>query len=58
MHAEEDKKARGKAEAVNQADSLIYQSEKLLKEHSDKISPEDKAAIEREIEREIWVLEK
>jgi molecular chaperone DnaK len=50
MHAEEDKKAREMAEAVNQADSLIYQSEKMLKEHGDKISPEDKAAIEHEIE--------
>ncbi len=50
LHAEEDKKTREKAEAVNQADSLIYQGEKMLKEYGDKISPEDKAAIEREIE--------
>ena len=50
MHAEEDRKARERAEAINQADTLIYQTEKLLKEHGDKISPEDKANIEREIE--------
>ena len=50
MHAEEDRKARERAEAINQADTLIYQTEKLLKEHGDKISPEDRAAIEREIE--------
>jgi molecular chaperone DnaK len=50
MHAEEDKKAKEKAEAVNQADSIIYQTEKMLKEYGDKISSEDKANIEREIE--------
>ncbi len=50
MHAEEDRKAKERAEAINQADTLIYQTEKLLKEQGDKISPEDKAAIEREIE--------
>ena len=50
LHAEEDRKAKEKAEAINQADTLIYQTEKMLKEHGDKISPEDRANIEREIE--------
>jgi len=50
MHAEEDKRAKEKAEAVNQADSLVYQTEKMLKEYGEKISAEDKTNIEREIE--------
>jgi len=50
MHAEEDKKAKEKAEVVNQADSLIYQTDKMLNEYGDKISAEDKANIEREKE--------
>jgi molecular chaperone DnaK len=50
MHAEEDRKSKEKAESINQADSLLYQTEKMLKEYGSKISPEDKANIEREIE--------
>ena len=50
QHAEEDKKAKEKAEAINQADSLIYQTEKMLREYGSKISTDDKANIEREIE--------
>jgi len=50
LHAEEDRKAKEKVEAVNQADSLVYQTEKMLKEYSEKISPEDRANIEQEIE--------
>jgi molecular chaperone DnaK len=50
LHAEEDKKSKEKVEAVNQADSLIYQTEKMLKEYGDKISPDDRANIEREVE--------
>jgi len=49
-HAEEDRRAKEKADAVNQADSLIYQTEKLLKEHGDKISADDRTNIETEIE--------
>jgi molecular chaperone DnaK len=49
-HAEEDRQAKEKADAVNQADSLIYQTEKMLKDYGDKISADDKANIEREIE--------
>jgi molecular chaperone DnaK len=49
-HAEEDRQAKDKADAVNQADSLIYQTEKMLKEHGEKISADDKSNIERELE--------
>lgn len=46
LHAEEDKAEREKIEVRNQADNLIYSTEKSLKEYGDKISTEDKAAIE------------
>ena len=43
---EADKAAREKVEKVNQADSLIFQTEKQLKEYGEKISADKKAAIE------------
>ena len=45
-HAEEDKREREKAEARNEADSLIYSTEKSLKDMGDKVGAEDKAKIE------------
>ncbi|HYH48395.1 MAG TPA: molecular chaperone DnaK [Acidimicrobiia bacterium] len=45
-HAEEDRKRREEAEVRNNADTLVYQTEKLLKEQGEKASPEDKTAIE------------
>lgn len=45
-HAEEDQKKRKLAEARNGAHSLIYQTEKLLKEHADKLDSASKSAIE------------
>jgi molecular chaperone DnaK len=45
-HAEEDKRERDRAEARNEADSLIYTTEKSLKDYGDKVSAEEKAAIE------------
>ncbi|MGB9813251.1 MAG: molecular chaperone DnaK [Thermovenabulum sp.] len=48
--AEEDRKRKEKAEAKNHADSLIYQSEKMLNDLKDKISPEEKEKIQKEIE--------
>ncbi len=45
-HAEEDKMAREKAEKVNQADGLIFQTEKQLEEFGDKIPAEKKADID------------
>jgi molecular chaperone DnaK len=45
-HAADDKKRRGLAEARNQLDSLIYTTEKSLKEFGDKIDAGDKQTIE------------
>jgi molecular chaperone DnaK len=45
-HTEDDKKRRKAAEAKNQADNLIYQTEKNLKEHGDKVPAEEKTKIE------------
>ncbi|MGH0053122.1 MAG: molecular chaperone DnaK [Sphaerochaetaceae bacterium] len=45
-HAEEDKKERARIDARNEADSLMYSTEKSLKDYGDKISSEDKATIE------------
>ncbi|MGI9355052.1 MAG: molecular chaperone DnaK [Rhizobiaceae bacterium] len=48
-HADEDKKKRESVEAKNQAESLIHSTEKSLEEHGDKVSAEDKEAIENAI---------
>jgi len=45
-HAEEDKKRREEAEVRNNADSLVYQTEKVLREQGDKLTAEDKSAVE------------
>jgi molecular chaperone DnaK len=45
-HEAEDKLAKEKVEKINQADSLIFQTEKQLKEYGDKIPAEKKAPIE------------
>jgi molecular chaperone DnaK len=50
-HAAEDKRKRELAEARNQADSLSYETEKLIKEHGDKLSEGDKTAINSAIEK-------
>jgi molecular chaperone DnaK len=44
-HTEEDKKKRELVELKNQADTLMYSTEKNLSEHGDKISEEEKANI-------------
>ncbi len=49
-HAEEDKKVREKAEVKNEADSLIYQTEKALTEYGDKVGESEKSAIRAAIE--------
>jgi molecular chaperone DnaK len=56
-HAEEDKKERARIDARNEADSLIYSTEKSLKEYGDKITSEDKATIESAISDLKHVLE-
>ena len=43
---EADKKKRESVDAKNQADSLVFSTEKSLKEHGDKVSAEEKKAIE------------
>lgn len=50
QHAEEDKKKREKIEAQNQADNIIYATEKTLKEHGDKVGEADKKNIQEAIE--------
>ena len=45
-HEEEDKKLREKVEKMNQADGLIFSTKKQLEEYSDKISEDNKRAIE------------
>jgi molecular chaperone DnaK len=45
-HAEEDKRRREEAEVRNNADSLVYQTEKVLKDQGDKVTDEEKAAVE------------
>ena len=45
-HAEEDKKRREEAEVRNNADSLVYQTEKVLREQGEKLTAEDKTAVE------------
>ena len=45
-NADADQAARDKVDKINQADSLIFQTEKQMKEYGDKIPDEKKAAIE------------
>lgn len=49
-NASEDKKRRELIEAKNQADSLIYSTDKSVKEHGDKISASEREAIEKSLE--------
>ena len=46
---EADKKKRETVDVRNQADSLIFSTEKSLKEHGDKISAEEKKSIESSV---------
>jgi molecular chaperone DnaK len=45
-HADEDRKRREEAEARNQADNVIYQTEKSLKEHGAKLDESDRKLVE------------
>jgi len=49
LHAEEDKKEREKAEVHNEADSMIYATEKNIKDLGDKVSAADKSKTEEAI---------
>jgi molecular chaperone DnaK len=50
-HAEEDKQKRELIDAHNQADSLVYMTEKTLKEHGDKVDASTKSAIDSAIQK-------
>ncbi len=50
-HAETDKKEKEKIEKINQADSLIFQTEKQLKEYGEKLSDGNKSAITGALEK-------
>ena len=50
-HAAEDKKRKEEIEKANAADSLVYSSEKNLKEYGDKLPAEKRAKIEAALER-------
>ncbi|HEY8054356.1 MAG TPA: molecular chaperone DnaK [Terriglobales bacterium] len=45
-HSDEDKKRREEVEARNQLDSLVYNTDKMLKENRDKVPADDAAAVE------------
>ena len=50
-HADEDKQKREEVDLRNQADQLVYSTEKNLSEMGDKISTDDKTGIQTEIEK-------
>ena len=50
MHGEEDTRRREAVETRNQADNLVYQTEKLLKEKGDKVPAEKKTPVEKAIQ--------
>merc|ERR1711918_38086 len=49
-HAEEDKSKKEAVETRNQADSMVYSTEKSLKEHGDKLEANDKENIQKSID--------
>ena len=50
QHANEDKARREEAEARNQADNIVYQTEKTMKEHGDKLDDSDRKFVEDALE--------
>ncbi len=48
--AEQDKKRKEEVETLNHADSLIYETEKTMRENGDKLSEEDKNTVQAEID--------
>ncbi|MGH2787103.1 MAG: molecular chaperone DnaK [Actinomycetota bacterium] len=55
-HANEDRARREEAEARNQADSVIYQTEKTLKEHGDKLNDADRKHVEDALQEAVDAL--
>jgi molecular chaperone DnaK len=56
-NAEADKREREKAEARNEADTLIYSTEKSIKDFGDKVTPGDKQAVENAVKELRGVLD-
>ncbi len=50
MHATEDKKKQETIELKNNADTMVYTTEKMLKEYGDKVPEADKKAVEEKVE--------
>ncbi len=50
LHADDDKKKKELVEVKNQADTLVYSTEKSLGEHGDKLDQETKDSISKELE--------
>jgi molecular chaperone DnaK len=50
-HAEEDRRLREEAEVRNNADSLVFQTEKLLKDQGEKVSADEKVKIDDALKR-------
>ncbi|MCL4114096.1 UNVERIFIED_CONTAM: hypothetical protein GTU68_023277 [Idotea baltica] len=48
-HADEDKRRRDEAEVRNNADTLVYQTEKLLREHGEKITEDERAEVDEKL---------
>ncbi|GIU84686.1 MAG: chaperone protein DnaK [Acidimicrobiales bacterium] len=48
-HAEEDRRRREEAEMRNRADTLVYQTERLLREQGDKLGPDDRRKVEERL---------
>ena len=51
QHQEDDKRKRRAVEVRNNADALLYASEKSLREHGDKVSEEDRSRVSAAIEK-------
>jgi molecular chaperone DnaK len=49
-HADEDRTRKEEVETRNQADALVYQAERTLRDLGDKVAPEDRAETERRVE--------
>ena len=56
-HETEDKKRREEVETKNQADTLVYTTEKTLKEHGDKVSADERGKVEKAVEELKKVME-
>ena len=50
LHSAEDRKKKEEIESRNRADSMVYNIEKMLKEHRDKVNEADAKAVEQALE--------